>query len=466
MRLDGGHPIHLVGIGGVGMSAIAAVLLEMGCTISGSDIRATRRTESLARAGARIAIGHDAANLGAAAVVVYNTAIPDSNPELRAARERGLPVLHRADMLAEIVRDRSTIAVAGTHGKTTTTSMLSVIFADAGQDPTIVVGGDVKQFGVNGRLGHGPWAIVEACESDRSFLKLTPCSQVITNVEAEHLDVLKDMTSVVRAFHDFMAAADPAGFVVGCYDCPVVRRLMGELPGRYVTYGLVDEADLSAREIALNGRGSSFTLLRGGSPVGHVRLQVPGTHNVQNALAALAASEAAGIRVEGAIETLSRFIGAERRFDIIDEVDGILIVDDYGHHPTEIKATLAAARAGFPDRRLVAVFQPHLYSRTQLFLEEFGAAFRDADVIVLTEIYAAREAPRDDISGRHLYEAVRRNEAAKAVTYIPDKRDIAAHLSETVRSGDTVITIGAGDIREVAHELAAVMVAQGKAATA
>ena len=457
MHLSRRDSIHFIGIGGVGMSAIASVLLEMGYRISGSDIHPTHRTERLARAGARINIGHRPENLNSPGMVVYNTAIPDTNVELRLARDLGLPVLHRADMLAAITADQRRIAVAGTHGKTTTTAMLSVIFADAGLDPTMVVGGDVKQFGTNGRLGRGPYAIVEACESDKSFLKLLPCSQVVTNVEAEHLDVHKTLSTVVDAFAEFMRGAAPDGFVVGCYDCLVVRGLMSRIPRDYITYGFAPDAHFSARDIALNGRGAAFSLLRGGEVVGPVRLEVPGKHNVLNALAAIAAATACDIPLDNAIRTLGQFIGAQRRFDVLTEVDGILIVDDYGHHPTEIRATLEAARAGFPDRRIIAVFQPHLYSRTQLFLEEFGAAFSDADVIIINEIYAAREAPRDDISGRHLFEAVRRNEPGKLVEYIPDKQDIPAYLLAHTRPGDLVMTIGAGDIREVAHKLAEAM---------
>ncbi|MFQ6131135.1 MAG: UDP-N-acetylmuramate--L-alanine ligase [Armatimonadota bacterium] len=457
MRLSRRDPIHFIGIGGVGMSAIASVLLEMGYQISGSDIRPTHRTERLARAGARVAMGHRPENLDTPGLVVYNTAIPDTNVELRLARELNLPVLHRADMLSAITADQHRIAVAGTHGKTTTTSMLSVIFAEAGLDPTMVVGGDVKQFGTNGRLGRGDYAIVEACESDRSFLKLLPCSQVITNVEAEHLDVHKSLSTVVEAFVEFVSGASPDGFVVGCHDCPVVRAIMDRIPRNYLSYGLAPEADFSARDIALNGRGASLDLVKGGRAVGRVRLEVPGRHNVLNALAALAAADACGVPLDAAITALGHFVGAQRRFDVITEADGILIVDDYGHHPTEIRATLEAARAGFPDRRIVAVFQPHLYSRTQLFLDEFGAAFADADVVIINEIYAAREAPRDDISGRHLFEAVRRNEPGKPVEYIPEKDDIAGYLLAHSRPGDLVMTIGAGDIREVAHQLAEAM---------
>ncbi len=447
-------PVHFIGIGGVGMSGIASVLLDMGCTVSGSDIRATHRTARLARSGATISIGHDPENLDGAKTVVYNTAIPESNAELRRARKRGVRVLHRAQMLAELIADKESIAVAGTHGKTTTTAMLSVLLHDAGLAPTFVVGGDVKQFDANGRLGLGRHAVVEACESDGSFTELLPCSEVITNIEADHLDVHGSLSGVVEQFRVFMAGASPDGFIVACRDCPTLRRLIDGMGRPCITYGLYPGADFSATDIGLSGSGASFTLLHHGCDAGRVHLRVHGKHNVLNALAALAAAEQIGIALQDAATTLATFTGAVRRFDVISEVDGVLVVDDYGHHPTEIKCTLAAAKAGF-SRRIIAVFQAHLYSRTQLFLNEFAASFGDADEIIITDIYAAREAPRTDLSGADVWAAVKLNEPDKHVQYIPDKADIVPYLLERVQHGDMVITIGAGDIRDVARELAA-----------
>jgi UDP-N-acetylmuramate--alanine ligase len=448
------EPVHFIGIGGVGMSGIASVLLEMGCTISGSDICETHRTTRLARSGATIHIGHDAENLDGAKTVVYNTAIPDSNPELQLARQRGLRVLHRAQMLAELIADKETIAVAGTHGKTTTTSMLSLLLHEAGLAPTFVVGGDVKQFSANGRLGDGKYAVVEACESDGSFAELLPCSEVITNVEADHLDVHGSLSGVVEQFRGFMEGASPDGFLVACRDCPTLRRLIDTAGRSCITYGLSPGADFSATDIVFSGRGSCFTLLQHGRDVGRAELQVPGKHNILNALGALAAATQVGVPLSDAVGTLAGFIGAARRFDVITEANGVLVVDDYGHHPTEVKCTLAAAKAGF-DRRIIAVFQPHLYSRTQLFLNEFATSFGDADEIVITDIYAAREEPRSDLSGADVWAAVKREEPDKHVEYIADKNDIVPHLLERVRAGDMVITIGAGDIRQVAQDLSA-----------
>ncbi|MFQ6099399.1 MAG: UDP-N-acetylmuramate--L-alanine ligase [Armatimonadota bacterium] len=449
--------VHFVGIGGVGMSAIAAVMLDMGYAVSGSDIRPSFRTHRLARSGARVGIGHAPEHLDGAQTVVYNTAIPDNNCELQLARERGLRVLHRAEMLAELTADRQRIAVAGTHGKTTTSAMLSVIFVEAGLSPTFRVGGDIKRYGTNGRLGTGPHAIFEACESDGSFLRFLPCSQVITNIEAEHLDVHGTMEGVVRLFHRFMSGAASDGFIVGCADCPNVARLMASLDRPCITYGLSSNAEYSARVHTINGRGASFELLRGAESLGHVQLAIPGRHNVLNALAALAASSACGIDIERAKRSLSHFTGAVRRFDVIAEAGGVLIVDDYGHHPTEIACTLEAARGGFGGRRIIVVFQPHLYSRTKIFLDRFAEVLARADHVILTDIYAAREAWSGEVSGEDLWRAVSRHAPRVTAEYIPKKEDIAPRLRELARSGDMIITIGAGDVRDVAQELAGLL---------
>jgi UDP-N-acetylmuramate--alanine ligase len=436
------------------MSAIAAVMLEMGYVVSGSDIRATHRIDRLGRAGARVGIGHAPEHLDGARTVVYNTAIPESNCELVLARRRGLRVLHRAEMLAELTAGKHRIAVAGTHGKTTTSAMLSVIFTEAGLSPTFIVGGDIKQFGVNGRLGRGEHAIFEACESDGSFLHFLPCSQVITNIEAEHLDVHGTMAELVDQFRRFMGGAARDGFLVGCADCPNVSALMASLDRPCITYGLSDGAQFSATELSLNGQRSSFELLREGEPLGRIELCVPGRHNVLNALAAVAASSACGVDLEQVRTSLAGFAGAVRRFDVIDEVDGILIVDDYGHHPTEIACTLEAARSGFPGRRIIAVFQPHLYSRTKLFLSRFADVLSLADHVIVTDIYAAREAPPGNVSGEDLWRALRQQAPAVPAEYIPHNEDVAARLRELARPGDMVMTVGAGDIREVAQQLA------------
>jgi UDP-N-acetylmuramate--alanine ligase len=443
---------HFVGIGGAGMSGIATVLLEMGYRITGSDLADSIVLQRLRGLGAEIAIGHSAENVDGADRLVYSTAIPEDNVELATAQDKGIRLFHRAEMLTELMSGRATIAVAGTHGKTTTTSMIGVAFTRAGLDPTLVVGGDIRQFGTNARLGQGPHLIMEACESDDSFLRFRGCSQVITNIEPDHLDRHGCVEKICESFEAFMGLVPPEGFLVVCADSERLMDVARRVGHSLTTYGLSPEAEVSAAEVRLEGCNSSFDLRLGGRSAGPVLLQVPGRHNIQNALGAIAASLKAEMGLEMIKAALGEFSGARRRFDLLGEVRGALVVDDYAHHPTEIVATLRAAREGF-GRRIIAVFQPHLFSRTRLLLNDFAGAFREADEVIITDIYAAREAGQGGIDGHELYERVREEEPGKSVEYVANKDDIVPLIAERVGPGDMVLTLGAGDVRTVAERL-------------
>ncbi len=454
MALTEKKRFHLVGIGGAGMSGIATVLLESGHVVTGSDISYSRTLERLQRLGAKVSVGHDAANVDGAQAIVYSTAIPADNVELEMARRKGLPLIHRAEMLALLMQGRDTIAVAGTHGKTTTTSMLGMIFAAAGRDPTLVVGGEIRELGTNARLGRGKDLIIEACESDRSFLNFHGCSQVITNIEADHLDNLGDLQGVCRSFEEFMRLARPDGFVAINADSPHLIETASHLGRPVVYYGL--SADAAVRAENLSGREchAEFDLVLEGRNAGRVVLCVPGEHNVSNALAATAAALQAGLDLETIREALQSFQGARRRFEIIAQHGDTLLVDDYAHHPTELRAVLRAARTGW-NKRLVAIFQPHLYSRTRLLLDSFAHAFGDADLVILTDIYASREQGQGGIDIRELYDRLRECEPDKQVLLVPEKHSIAGSVLELAGEDDMILTLGAGDIRDVAEEIAA-----------
>jgi UDP-N-acetylmuramate--alanine ligase len=451
---------HLVGIGGAGMSGIATVLLEAGHTVTGSDISTSRTVARLRRHGARIAIGHDAANVDGAQAVVYSTAIPPDNVELEIARAKGLPLLHRADMLAQLMQGRDTIAVAGTHGKTTTTSMLGVIFAAAGRDPTLVVGGEIRELGTNARLGQGRDFIIEACESDRSFLKYSGCSQVITNIEADHLDNHGDLEGVCRSFEEFMQLARPDGFVVINADSPCLVETASRVSRPMVRVGLGADVNVGARNIHLRECCSEFDLLLDGVEAARMELNVPGEHNVSNALAASAAALQSGVDLGVVRRALRSFRGARRRFEIVACRGNTLLVDDYAHHPTELRAVLRAARRGW-GKRLLAIFQPHLYSRTRFLLDDFAHAFQDADVVFLTDIYASREQGRGCISIEALYERMRECAPDKQVVLVPEKERLAPLVLETAGDQDMILTLGAGDVRDVAEQIAALWKQEG-----
>ncbi len=443
--------IHFVGIGGIGMSGIAEVLLNLGYQVSGSDARETEVTRRLQSLGAKVSYGHRRENLKEADVVVTSSAIRKGNPEVQAAEERLIPVIPRAEMLAELMRMKIGIAVAGTHGKTTTTSLISTVLAAGGLDPTVVIGGRLNSIGSNARLGQGEYLVAEADESDGSFLKLMPTIAVVTNIDPEHLDYYKGIDEIKETFLSFLNKIPFFGLAVLCLDHPNIQSLLPRLKKRFTTYGLTTQADFQAKEIVFEGLSTSFDVIHRRREIGRLSLRMPGLHNVYNALATLAAAFELDIPFEVVQETLRDFSGIQRRFQIKGEKNGVLVVDDYGHHPVEIMATLKAARTGW-TKRIVAVFQPHRYTRTQALFKDFLTAFYDADVLVLTDIYPAGEDRIEGVESRALFEGLREY-GHKDVTYLPDKKEIVEHLLRIISPGDLVITLGAGDIWQVSEEL-------------
>ena len=443
--------VHFVGIGGVGMSGIAEVLLTLGYRVTGSDARRGEAVERLERLGAKVFIGHAASHTEGAQVVVYSSAVPRDNPELMAARQRGIPVIPRAEMLAELMRVKTGIAIAGTHGKTTTTSMVGAVLAEAGFDPTIVVGGRITALGANARLGQGDFLVAEADESDGSFLKLTPTVAVVTTIDAEHLDHYGDLGAIREAFLQFVNKVPFYGVAVLCADQPEIQALLPRVEKRALTYGLAAPADLVAATVRLEGLTARFEVLQRGESLGELTLQVPGAHNVANALAATAVGLDLEIPFGVIRRALAGFSGVHRRFQVKGEAGGVLVVDDYGHHPAEIRATLAAARAGF-GRRIVVAFQPHRYTRTLHLHAEFLTAFADADVLVLTDIYPAGEAPIPGVHARTLAEGIAAR-TTREVRYVSDRGELVELLLRVVRPGDLVLALGAGDIGGLADKV-------------
>lgn len=448
--------IHFVGIGGIGMSGIAELLANLGYEVTGSDVRPSSVTARLESFGVGVFAGHAAANVGEAEVVVVSSAIGGTNPELVEARRRKVPVIPRAEMLAELMRLRYGIAVAGAHGKTTTTSMIALVLERAGLDPTAVIGGRLSAFGSNARLGRGEFVVVEADESDRSFLKLSPSIAVITNIDREHMESYGDWANLQQAFADFANKVPFYGAVVACADDEAVRELLPNLTRRVITYALSDRpADIVGHDMQLEAFGSTCRVVqtRGDAvqELGTLQLRVPGRHNLLNALGAVAVALEAGVPFARTAAALEEFRGAERRFQLLGEARGVMVVDDYGHHPTEINAVIAAARAGI-DRRVVVVFQPHRYSRTSLLMREFGEALGGADEVVLTDIYAAGEAPMDGVTVDALAEAVR-SVAPCPVHVVKALDDLPAAVAALARRGDLVVTLGAGSIGTVGDRI-------------
>jgi UDP-N-acetylmuramate--alanine ligase len=438
------------------MSGIAELLANLGYDVSGSDARRSGVTARLETLGVRVFIGHDRANVGPTDVVVVSSAIARDNEEVVEAQRRRVPVIPRAEMLAELMRLRYGIAIAGAHGKTTTTSMVALVLDRAGLDPTAVIGGRLSAFGSNARLGKGDYMVVEADESDRSFLKLSPAIAVITNIDREHMESYGTWDNLQQAFAEFANKVPFYGAVIACADDQPVARLLPRLTRRVITYALDAAADVRGQGVQLQAFGSTCTVVRTraegpAEELGRLHLRVPGRHNVLNALAATAAAVEVGVPFTRIAAALEEFRGAERRFETRGEVAGVMVVDDYGHHPTEIAAVLAAARAGI-DRRIIAVFQPHRYSRTSQLLDEFGAAFRGADLIVLTDIYAAGEPPIAGITVEALAEAVRRS-VPVPVQIVSRLDDVPAAVAALARSGDLVLTLGAGSIGVVADRI-------------
>ncbi|MCB9670967.1 MAG: UDP-N-acetylmuramate--L-alanine ligase [Alphaproteobacteria bacterium] len=447
--------VHFVGIGGIGMSGIAEVLLTDGFEVTGSDLKEGPTLDRLRERGAVVHIGHRPENIGESDVVVRSTAVDETNPEVAAAHEQGVPVIRRAEMLAELMRLKNGIAVAGTHGKTTTTSMLATCLAEAGLDPTVVIGGKLDSLGgTNARLGTGDFLVAEADESDGTFLMLSPAVSIITNIDPEHLDHHKNVESLEAAFVEFANRVPFYGFSTVCLDHPRVQKLIPAIRRPVVTYGFARQADYRAANVAPDGMSTRFDIHHGAITLGTIRLGMPGRHNVLNATAAIATAMQLDVPFDVAQRALEGFTGVQRRFTVRHEVGGVLIVDDYGHHPVEIEATLEGADESFPDRRILAVFQPHRYSRVENHRADFVSAFTRADLVVVCPVYAAGESPIEGIDQNTLASEMR--ERGHRGTHAVDSLEGAADfLAETVQPGDVVITLGAGSVNQVCDLLAA-----------
>jgi UDP-N-acetylmuramate--alanine ligase len=448
------EPVHLIGIGGAGMSGIAVVLAAFGIKVTGSDLKVSRYTRHLAEAGIDVHIGHRAENLGDAAEVVISSAIPEQNVELTEARRRGLPVVQRAEMLARVMQLRRGIAVAGTHGKTTTSSMISHVLHHLGMDPTFLVGGELNDIGSNAAMGRGEWLVAEADESDGSLLFLRPEVAIVTNVELDHHSHYACLDDVRDVFARFAALLPADGRLV-LVEGSGGEYLRAATAARVVTVG-IGAGDLSADVARADDRGSEFVVREGGGELAAVALRVPGEHNVLNALAALAALDHAGVSAADAAPHLATFSGAARRFQEIGRHDGVVVVDDYAHHPTEIAATLTSAKAG-SHKRVIAVFQPHLFSRTRYLQHEFGRSLAIADEAIVTDIFAAREEPEPGITGKLIVDAFLAERPGGPVWYLPRLTDVVRHLARHVRPGDLVLTLGAGDVSRAGEQLLATL---------
>ncbi|MBS1242091.1 MAG: murC [Gemmatimonadetes bacterium] len=443
--------IHFVGIGGIGMSGIAEVLHNLGYGVSGSDSKASETTRRLGALGLTVTIGHRAENVGTADVVVRSSAVTHENPEIAAARQRLVPVIQRAEMLAELMRMKYGVAVAGTHGKTTTTSLVSTVLARGGLDPTMVIGGRLNALGSNAKLGRGDFLVAEADESDGSFLKLSPTIAVVTTIDAEHLDYYRDLAHIRDVFVQFINKVPFYGLAVLCLDQENIQAILPQVEKRYVTYGLRTQADLLARDITFAGMTSACRVYWKGEPLGRLTLKIPGLHNVYNALAAVAVGLYLDLQFEVIRDALAEFSGVDRRFQVRGEARGITVVDDYAHHPAEIQATLNAAKDGF-GRQVLAVFQPHRYTRTQALLSDFSTAFYQADRVFVTEIYPAGEPPIPGVSGRQIAEGVA-GHGHRGVTFVAEKGEVASEVLRVVQPGDMVLTLGAGDVWRVGEEI-------------
>ena len=454
--------IHFIGIGGIGMSGIAEVLCNLGFTVSGSDIKKSKNTDRLETLfNMKITEGHAAENVGDAHVVVYSSAVKSDNPEVVIAKEKGIPVIPRAEMLAELMTLKPyAVAVSGTHGKTSTTSMVATILGHAGIDPTTVVGGVVETLGSNARLGSSDWFVTEADESDRSFLMLYPTIAVVTNIDKEHMESYKGMEDVVQCFTDFVNKVPFFGAAIICLDDPNVQLIIPNIKRRRVTYGMTAQADISAHDIRYDDNfGSTFSVWKGDTVLGEMHLPVPGKHNVYNALAATAVALEMEISFEVVAEAFTKFKNANRRFQFKGEVGGVTVVDDYGHHPTEIVATLSAAKNSSGGKRSVVIFQPHRYSRTHELMDDFVIAFNNADVLYVLDIYAASEQPIEGVTAEILAENIKKF-GHKNVSYIGDIDTAVEQVLPNVQPGDLVITLGAGSVTRLSDELVAALKAR------
>jgi len=445
------HRIHFIGVGGSGMSGLAEVLLNMGYQVSGSDLKATEVTDRLQSLGGRVFLGHAASNVEGAQVVVYSSAVRPDNPELVRARANGIPVIPRADMLAELMRMKYGVAVGGSHGKTTTTSMVAAVLQRGGLDPTIVVGGRLKTLGTNAQLGHGRFLVAEADESDGSFLRLAPAVTVVTNIDREHLDHYKDLDDIRQAFIYFANRVPFYGVTVLCADDDNVRAILPKVTKRSILYGTRPEAEIRGTGLEVLPGGSRFRVEAAGKRIGAIELQVPGRHNALNALAAVAVGLELEIAFEHIVESLAAFHGVGRRFELRGEAAGVRVVDDYGHHPTEIAATLAAAKGSGAGRVLV-VFQPHRYTRTASLVEEFGRCFGDADHVWVMDVYAAGEPPIPGVTGNTVVESAHAH-GATHVRFTPTAAEAVEAALHEARSGDILLTLGAGDVSKLGEIL-------------
>jgi UDP-N-acetylmuramate--alanine ligase len=436
--------IHFVGIGGIGMSGIAEILADRGFAVSGCDLKSSAITDRLSARGIPVSIGHYPSHVPGVDLVVVTAAVRGRNAEIDAARARGIPVVKRKEVLGAIASEKRAVGISGTHGKTTTTAMIAVVLEEAGLDPTVIVGGMLRNIASNAKSGKGDFIVVEADEYDRSFHELHPEVAVVTNIEPDHLEYFGSFEAIVEAFQRFVEGIRPGGAVIGCVDEPVVAALLKETQQRVVRYGLLESADLRAINITFDERGSNFEV----PGVGRFRLFVPGEHNVRNALAAIAVARELGIDSPVIAAALSKFLGVDRRFQILGHYAGAIVVDDYAHHPTEIRATLTAARRGYPNRRIVALFQPHLYSRTRDFAREFGESLRVADISLVAPIYAAREQPIEGITSRLIADATEGIEFLER-----SNAQIVVELRRRLQPNDLFITMGAGDVHEIGEAL-------------
>jgi UDP-N-acetylmuramate--alanine ligase len=443
--------LHFVGIGGSGMSGIAEVLVNMGYLVSGSDLVQSDVTRHLKKLGAKVRRGHRPGNVNGCDVVVISSAVHEDNPEVVEARRRRIPVIPRAEMLAELMRMKHGVAVAGSHGKTSTTGMLAEVLGSSRHDPTVVIGGRFGKLGSGAKLGNGELMVAEADESDGSFLKMKPTIAVVTNIDLEHLEHYKDLGEIQDAFVAFLSRVPFYGAAVVCVDEPNVRAILPQVDRRVITYGLSSEADVLATDIEVHGFGSSYDLLFHGERLGRIKLQVPGRHSIYNSLATAAVALELDVHFPRIAASLKRFTGVDRRFQLRGEYRGATIVDDYGHHPTEIVATLTAAREGF-GARTIAVFQPHRYSRTKALLEEFGRSFVLADHVIVTDIYPAGEKPIPGLDGAKVAESLVRH-GHPSVVYEPKLRDVPKRVREVIQPGDLVLTLGAGDVWKAGEAL-------------
>jgi UDP-N-acetylmuramate--alanine ligase len=445
------YHIHFVGIGGIGMSGIAELLLNLGYKVSGSDVKKSDITDRLESLGGAIFKEHAAGHIEGADVVVVSSAIDPDNPEVQAAGQSSIPVIPRAEMLAELMRLKYSIAIAGAHGKTSTTSIVASVLAEGGLDPTVVIGGKLKSIGSNAVLGQGDFIVAEADESDGSFLKFSPTIAVVTNIDKEHLDFYEDLDAIKTVFLNFLDRIPFYGLAVLCLDNEPIQDLIPQLKKRYTTYGMSSQADFHIRDVSFGNQKSGFNIYHHGEKLGHISLNLPGIHNVYNATASIAVGVELNIafdQIKSALETVE---GVQRRLEIKGETNGVIVIDDYGHHPTEIKITLKTIEENWPDRRKVVVFQPHRYSRTQALFDEFSRAFYQSDVLLVMPIYAASEKKIEGVSSQNLCEEIKAH-GHKEVIYVDGFKTALSHLKQTLQPHDLLLTLGAGDVWKVGEK--------------